>query len=290
MHVRRLPRESTVDYKTLLVHADAHMASEARIGIAARLAAAFQAHLVGTALTGVSRFVAPGNPALDAPAVAARCARLRSQAEAQLDRFETIACAAGVTTTERVLVDDQEADALVARAACCDLAVLGQSAHAPAVPGSRLDLVEHVLLRSGRPVLVLPDIGTQFQPDGKALVAWDGGPEANRALMFALPLLRLARQVVIVMLGEPGQTDGAAWVPGPTDIGRYLGRHGIAATVAAREGGDDVAQALLSFAVDESAGLLVMGAYGHARFRELLLGGATATILQSMTLPVLMAH
>nr|WP_229417552.1 universal stress protein [Pseudoduganella buxea] len=266
------------------------MSSEIRIGIAARLAAAFPAHLVGTALTGISRFVEPGNPVLDAPAVAARCARLRSQAGAQLDRFEAIARAAGVATTERVLIDDQEADGLVARAACCDLAVLGQSSHAPAVPGSRLDLAEHVLLRSGRPVLVLPDIGAQFQPDGKALVAWDGSPEANRALVFALPLLRLARQVTIVMLGDPGQPGAAAWVAEPADIARYLGRHGIGATVAARDGGDDVAQALLSFAADESAGLLVMGAYGHARFRELLLGGVTATILQSMTLPVLMAH
>jgi nucleotide-binding universal stress UspA family protein len=100
--------------------------------------------------------------------------------------------------------------------------------------------------------------------------------------------LRAARSTTVVAFGDgagsPGEDDPCA------RLAAWLGRHGIPARTGHPPAAGNVAEALLSIAADLDAGLLVMGGYGHARYRELLLGGVTATILRTMTLPVLLAH
>ena len=147
-------------------------------------------------------------------------------------------------------------------------------------------IIEAVLFGSGRPVVIVPYIEAAPQL-GTVLIAWDEGRPAARAVRDALPLLRLAERVNIVTVNGTTRSkhllqDGLA---------RHLARHGI--TVEQKSissGGIDVATALLSYAADESADLLVMGGYGHSRLREIVLGGTTRTILKSMTVPVLMSH
>jgi nucleotide-binding universal stress UspA family protein len=148
-------------------------------------------------------------------------------------------------------------------------------------------MIEGVLFHSGRPLLILPYIHRGPAKLGRAIVAWDGGAAAARALSCAMPLLKRAGRVEVVTMvnGHRATSD----LPG-FDVTRNLARHGIQAELKTLPRGEDVGALILSYAADENADLLVMGGYGHSRLREFVLGGATRTILSSMTLPVLMAH
>jgi nucleotide-binding universal stress UspA family protein len=166
-----------------------------------------------------------------------------------------------------------------------DLMVLGQ--RDPGDPADHLlpaDFVPGLLLQSGRPAVVLPYAG-EVGPIGRTvLVAWNESRESARALGAAMPWLASAQQVHVVTYGEDAERP----------LGRvrdHLRAHGVL-NVALHAPGrdDDVGNRLLSLAADVDADLLVMGCYGHSRAREWAMGGATRSILDSMTLPVLLSH
>ena len=151
-------------------------------------------------------------------------------------------------------------------------------------------LIEEALFTSGRPALVVPYVGAEPKPPETVICAWDAGAEAARAFNDGMPLLRAAKRVV-VMVGEPQEHEGEYGEEPGADIALHLARHGVRAEVEHMHGSDiDVGNMLLSRIADESADLLVMGAYRHSRLRQLVFGGVTRTILEHMTVPVLMAH
>lgn len=176
-------------------------------------------------------------------------------------------------------------DAFAQQALYADLLVLGQHdpEHDQGVPA---DFVESVLAASGRPALVLPYVDSVPTLGTTVLVAWKETPEAARALSAAMPLLQQARRVHVAMWGEAediGQAAGA--------LRTFLGAHGVEPTLHRQvHAGAEVGELMQSLAADLSADLLVMGCYGHTRARELVLGGASRTVLRSMALPVLMSH
>ncbi len=181
-------------------------------------------------------------------------------------------------------------ETVVCYARHADLIILGQvDPDHPPPPGGR-QLVEDVLMTSGRPILLIPYVG-RFETLGtKVLVGWNNSREATRAVNDAIPLLAKAVSVTILEAdpigGKPGTDEASS-----ACITRHLARHGIsvktARTVTAGTSAPDV---LLSYASDVSADLLVVGNYGHSRLRELILGGVTRELLRHMTLPVLMSH
>ena len=180
-------------------------------------------------------------------------------------------------------------DQFIRCAMLADLVVLGQrDPDAPGLRGMPGPFAEHVLARSGRPCLVVPYALPPGGPLARVAIAWKETPEAVRAVVAALPLLRKAVRVDILTWG--GAREPAA---GPLpDLAAWLGTQGVKAT-GSHMGGDEphaLGDLLLSRCADMSADLLVMGCYGHSRAREWLLGGASRTVLSSMTLPVLMAH
>ena len=120
------------------------------------------------------------------------------------------------------------------------------------------------------------------------MVCWDGSRNAARAIADALPLLARAKAVeVVIVTGKPGESDEIAGA----DIAHHLARHGLKVEVERLVARDiDITSTLLSRAADLGADLIVMGGYGHSRWREFVLGGATRGILASMTVPVLMSH
>jgi nucleotide-binding universal stress UspA family protein len=122
----------------------------------------------------------------------------------------------------------------------------------------------------------------------RIMACWDGSRTAARAIADAMPVLKKAKQVEIVIISDkPGKTDE---VPG-ADLGQHLARHGLKIDVKRITSPDtDVPSTILSYAADSSADMIVMGGYGHSRLREFVLGGATRTMLEAMTVPVLMSH
>jgi nucleotide-binding universal stress UspA family protein len=155
------------------------------------------------------------------------------------------------------------------------------------------DFVSSVILDSGRPALVIPYIAKAPAPLRRVLVAWKENRESARAVSAALPLLQHAEDVRVVSFGEEDQGLGGAALPGagPAAITTYLERHGVRARFDRQSNaGEPVGEQLLSLAADAACDLLVMGCYAHSRTRERVLGGVTRSVLEAMTLPVLMAH
>jgi nucleotide-binding universal stress UspA family protein len=190
---------------------------------------------------------------------------------------------------ESRLLDDQVADGLVLQSRYADLVVLGQTNPDDPVSPMEEETPEFVAMSGARPVLVVPYAGHFDAPFQRVLVAWDGSRESTRAVTAAIPLLRHAANVTLAVFNAGSEPDIHGREPG-ADMALYLARHGVAVEVSSQATAIDIGSALLSFAADIDADLLVMGCYGHSRFREIMLGGATRTILHSMTLPVLMAH
>jgi len=150
------------------------------------------------------------------------------------------------------------------------------------------DFVEDVVINCGRPVIVLPYAGRTPPFGENVVVAWDGSREAARALADALPILRRARFVTVSIVEKhPDRKEPAGF-----DAAGYLERHGIRAGFASipRVSGVSTGATLLNQVTALHADLLVMGAYGHARAAEHVLGGVTRALLGTMTVPVLMSH
>jgi nucleotide-binding universal stress UspA family protein len=280
--------EFTVAYQTVVVHADLSIHAPARIALAARLAAMHGAHLVGVAATGVSRFLYPDAAAPLAQAVAAPYAvNLDAHARQALDQFSTIARDQALASYEARLVADDPEGALISISRFADLVVLSQSDPAHQVAGAVRELPEYVTLNVACPVLLVPYAGMPPRLDGNVLAGWNGSVEATRALHYALPVLRRADTVLIIQFAPAGENTLAGHA---SDLLAWLGRNGVTATIHELHSDIGDGTALLSFAEERQSDLIVMGAYGHTRLRELLLGGVTRTMLEQMTVPLLMAH
>jgi nucleotide-binding universal stress UspA family protein len=279
-----------MSYKTILVHVDHSRHAPQRIRIAAEIALRENAHLTGLAMTGVSRYLLDGMRVPDSGAfLQTHIGNLKQQAAKALDQYEEIVRQMGVLSWARRLVDDEPAGGLSLEARYADLVVLGQTDTSEVLPATISDFPEYVVMYSGRPVLIVPYAGTFTTVGRKVLAAWDGSQEAIRAIDGALPFLRQAAEVKVVVFNAEKQVNMHGEQPG-ADIALYLARHGVKVDVMQEVTEQRSGDALLSLAADTFADLLVMGCYAHSRFRELLLGGASRTVLESMTLPVLMAH
>jgi nucleotide-binding universal stress UspA family protein len=141
-----------------------------------------------------------------------------------------------------------------------------------------------LVVKSGKPVLAVPDNADKFDAAGTALVAWDGSHAAAAALRAAVPLLRLAEKVVLLELVKP---DDDPWVD---DAATYLSRQGIHAVVRHGRLTGQPGDALLAEAESGRYAYLVMGGFGHLRFVEGVFGGVTRTMLNKSPIPILMAH
>ena len=150
------------------------------------------------------------------------------------------------------------------------------------------DLVIDLLFGAGVPLIVAPAQGASVQPPSRIVIAWEGGRVAARAVRDALPLLAKAETVEIVSVHGEKPIEGEA--PG-ADLAEHLKRHGVAvSTHALPVGVDGVAATLRGHVRHRGADLLVMGAYGHSRLREFILGGATREALANVEVPILMSH
>ncbi len=282
-------------YKDILVHLDDSPRSPVRLELAIRLAAASGAHLAGVHVMnvpaasmfyGYSMTVAsPGPEDLIETLRAEVLERIGPVEEAFRERIRQ----EGLDGEWRV-VEGDPGTMLAQHARYVDLAIVGQpNRYEPQADGSD-HIPVSVLMSSGRPALVVPFAG-RFDTIGRhVLVAWNASREAARALNDALPLLKTAQMVTVLAINPESGIGGHGEVPS-ADISLHLARHGVKAE-AAHTVAKDIAdgEALLSYAADIGADLIVAGAYGHSRMRELAFGGVTKTLLAEMTVPVLFSH
>ncbi|MCP5270003.1 MAG: universal stress protein [Burkholderiaceae bacterium] len=280
--------------------ADAVLALAAQL--ATRHGASVQAlHAVPTATAGAGGYLSPEAAGLAIEYAAQADAERQARAAARV-------AAAADSHGLAIPLAPAEADAVAAALAAAhhsDLVVLAQ--HTPG-DGQVAGFAGSVLVGAGAPLLFVPSVDAlPADADGAprcghhVLVAWAPTRESTRALRDAMPLLAMAQTVELVTLAD---ADGDE--PTLDGVRGYLRRHGVEATVHVMARGSaplsagllgagwtpdvPVAEALLSHAADTNADLIVMGGYGHARLRELALGGVTRTMLKSMTVPVLMSH
>jgi len=276
-----------MSYKDLLVHVDPSRHCKTRLEAAAGLAGRFKAHLTGVYIApelGISPFLADQFPSDLMNEVAAKAT---AQEETAQKLFETAARAAGVEC-EWLEESGDPLDRVAAHARHFDLTVLGQNDPEEVGNTAPANLPDHVAVHAGRPVLVVPFAGNFASFGQRVLVAWNGSPQSARAVNDALPLLEQAKNVMILTIESKhgGATDGDA-----ADLALHLKRHGIAAeTSRIVADGIDIGDLLLARITDEAADFLVMGAYGHSRLRERVLGGVSRELFQHMTVPVLMSH
>lgn len=287
-------------YKTILVHVDASPHNHKRVEIAARLALETGAHLVGTAATGVpGMYYLPGTLGDGNLQLTTLLEMLKERANLALAEFEAIVQKMGLSSYETRIADDEAGVGVSLQARYSDLLVLGQTDPDEGSPAVRDDFPAYVLMNSSRPLLIVPYAGKFDSIGKKVLIAWDASQQATRAVTAAIPLLKLAQSVEVAIFNPASTPQAHGEQPG-ADIALFLARHGVKVEVSTHVTSDpsrsrrmadlDIGNALLSHAADADSDLIVMGGYAHSRFREVLLGGVTDTILTSMTVPVLLAH
>jgi nucleotide-binding universal stress UspA family protein len=276
-----------VALKDLLVHVDNDPAWSSRVDVAVGLAARHEAHLTGLHVMTWPR--TPGYVEIELPDSFLELQRghMRERARRAETCFHDRLRRRGLHGEWRAVEGDVIRTAKL-HARYADLTVVGQGREVTDAPAELALLPEELALGVGRPVLIVPRYGTFESVGEHALIAWNGSREATRAVHDAIPLLKAARHVTVLTV-DP--TDGSAPRVPSADIALHLARHGIAAEAAATSSADiAIGDVLLSRAADLGADLIVMGAYGHSRFREMALGGVTHHLLRHMTVPVLMSH
>jgi nucleotide-binding universal stress UspA family protein len=274
--------------KDILVHVDDGKACEARLETAVNMANAHEAHLIGLYVRAT-----PYLPELASADLLEQFIKIQAKAmDESVEKAETLfgeMTGRNGISAEWRSVEGDAVEQLAVHGRYVDLVVIGQ--HDPddnATPS--VDIADLLVLRIGRSVMVVPYAGRYPTVGSTMLVAWDAGRQASRAVNDALPFLERANKVNVLAINPEQGSAGHGEIP-CADICQHLARHGAKVEALTATAHDmEVGDILLSRASDLGADLLVMGAYGHRRLRELVMGGATRHLLAHMTLPVLMSH
>jgi nucleotide-binding universal stress UspA family protein len=275
-------------YATVMVSLALDQPNDSRLQVAGELAERFEADIVGVA---AAQFAPPlyftdgaaaqGLIEQEEASIRRRLADLEAQ-------FRAATRNRGGRAEWRSAMDFPSRF-ILAQARCADLIVSG--GQSPAFSDAfALASPKDLVMQAGRPLLVVPD-RVNWLDLRSVLVAWKDTPEARRAVADALPLLRKARDVAIVEIPEQGD-DRSAAMTGVSDVAAWLARHGVTATARVPEavGNRSAAMQLEKIAGDVGAALIVAGAYGHSRFRELILGGVTEYLVTQSVRCVLLSH
>ena len=276
-------------YKTILVHLDESPRVQERIKIAASIAMADNAHLIGAAMIGISTLSYQSNLAESDPILAKHIDFLRDKAVRAVSEFEPFARNIGLASCEGRVVDGEASEGISLQARYCDIVIVGQADLDEIAPSAPPDFAQHVVMHSGRPVLIVPSRGEFPHVGKKVLISWDASRGATRAVTDAIPLLQQADVVQVAVFNAEARTAAHGEEPG-ADLALYLARHGIKVEVLQQQTSRDVGGALLSLAAELGSDLIVMGGYGHSRFRQMLLGGVTRSVITGMDVPVMMSH
>ena len=275
-----------MSYKTILLHLNDKGRAEALLEPAIRLASRYNAHLIGMHVYSSVRAV-----------TLPYGSQVGSLVTAERKKTEEVATTFARMTGKQPFVAEWRAlkvlhvdlaTVVMDHSRAADLIIAGQTDPDWDL-SPLLDFPERLALESGRPVLVVPYVGRYPAVGRNVVIAWKAGRESARAVFDALPLLQGADKVHILQVKERGEEEKA--LAPDMSIAAALARHGIKPLVRTSVAADiSVGDEILSRLADLDADLLVMGAYGHSRMRELVFGGVTRHIAQHMTVPTLLSH
>lgn len=263
-------------YKTVMVSLALDMSNDARLEVAGQLVKRFNAHAIGIAAGEFSPplYFTTGEQAqrvLDQghAAIRNRIAEVEAQFRAAMQHR--------AAAVEWRCADDFPSRFIAQQARAADIIVVGEEGcDAISNPFMRADSSD-LLMQTGRPLLVVPD-GGDWLDLRTVLIAWKDTPEARRAVADALPILREAKDVIVVEIVE-NEADRLAALSGVEDLVAWLLRHGVIASERVPGECGNVETQLEKIASEVGAGLVVAGAYGHSRFHEWVFGGVTKRLL-----------
>ncbi len=277
--------------KTLLVYLPSEKNAEAIMSVAAKIAAPRKAHIIGFHIIPELPVYGEFPAEVSADVLESLMKAGRDTATSAKRVFE-----AAVAPLDSVTSDWKQytasyvlgSDLIAEQGRSADLILCGKASDD--VPDNWSDAAEIAIMRSGRPVLVVPTYPVPEQLGTHAVVAWNGTREAARAIFDSLDLLRDAATVRVVTFISNENERAAAQASGSSLIAN-LSRHGIPASLdISYASGAGAGDAILSSLIDESCDLLVMGAYSHSRFREMIFGGASRDVLRESWVPTLLSH
>ena len=266
--------------KSLLLYANKDAGTDERLDAALVIAAAFDSHIRCLQVTPFQGYMLTdpfggAYPAFDLlAAIQTGEEEVRARMEARLQR-------AGACWDWSNATGDPQGTA-IDRMNLADLAIVSLAPEGE--DGRRSPPAARLATGTTTPVLAIAHGGVRFDVGGKAMVAWNGSPEASHALCRAVPFLHKAAEVHIVTASEDQES-----LPSLA-AAEYLGYHGIKAELRREPVGDGAAAAILRAADELEASYIVMGAYGHSRFRETMFGGVTRALCASSRYSLFLAH
>jgi nucleotide-binding universal stress UspA family protein len=279
-----------MQYKNVLVYLDQGASNVERVRTAIAMAERFGAKLTGVVVN-----------TLPTPGIMLRLSlaegdkwmkKAREETEAVIQDFSQTVAKQNVEF-DTCIIECKEGRALVKLSRFArnfDICIMRQAN--PDRPDADFisDLSEEVLFASGRPVFFMPYIGAHAIPCRRGLIAWDGSAAATRAVHDALPLLEQMEEVEIMVVDADDVVHNTDSEPGE-GLSAHLAAHGVKNRVArVPSGGLSTSTVILNKVSDSGADILIMGGYGTAKIRELVLGGVTRTLFNCMTVPVVMSH
>jgi nucleotide-binding universal stress UspA family protein len=190
---------------------------------------------------------------------------------------------------QKLVVTSAGLDAAIARVARYSDLIIASQPYGEGSTQVQTIILEAVLFGTGAPVMVIPRTAENIGPFERVMVAWDESTQALEAVRKALPALKNATRAEIVMINPPSHSPERSDPGGVICV--MLARHGVKADVSIlAKTMPHVAEVINRHAQDHAIDLIVMGAYGHSRFREAMIGGATRDMLETARVPILMAH
>jgi len=273
-------------YATVMVSLALDESNEARLEAAGQIAERFDSGIVGIAAAQFSPpvYFTSGEQAQNLidqgqALIKKRMSELEVQfREATKNRAKYVEWRCAIDFPARYILQE---------ARCADIIVSGGQSNALSDPFA-LASPKDLVMQAGRPLLIAPD-NVSWLDLRSVLMAWKDTPEARRAIAYSLPMLRKAKEVNVAEIVEAGDSRSAA-VSRVRDVVTWLSRHGVSASEVVPENGGDVIAQLDAIAANVGAGVVVAGAYGHSRFRELILGGVTQHLMTQSSRCVLLSH
>ena len=270
--------------KSILLYANEDPGQEGRVQAALDLGRAHEAHITCIHVTPYAGIVtgSPSGAATAAPWLMEELSRTRAETRARLEdrlRREDV-------SWSWIEAYGDTAQWIVDQSRLADLIVLSLPGADGSASADALVLAGETVVHARAPVLAVPQTGAGLDCFGAALVAWNGSPESSNALRAALPMLSIASAVHIVTVADHSSTDFPA-----ANASEYLSRHGVRSELREVALGDrTVSDAITEEAAAVGAAYIVMGGYGHSRFREAMLGGTTRSLLKQDDIPLLLGR